>query len=199
MRRTRPHPNRPSDKRDRPELSGREVGIRLRDERVDGRHSRSLARRGTLCCADAGPPPRRVDAFLAAAGPFLAAREAEHNLIFGILSSLRETPEAYTGPAYLGTVHDADGEVTAAAIQTPPYRLVLSEIDDPAAIQALAGDTVDRDLAGVLGPVGTVETFVEGRQGAGGPAAVHTETEQVYQLSAVRSPRPVAGTPARNG
>ena len=45
--------------RDRPELSGRKVGVRLRDEGVDGRHSRSLARRGTLCCADAGPPPRR--------------------------------------------------------------------------------------------------------------------------------------------
>ena len=34
-----------------------------------------------------------VDAYLAAAGAFLVVREAEHNLIFGICSSLRETPE----------------------------------------------------------------------------------------------------------
>jgi predicted GNAT family acetyltransferase len=135
-----------------------------------------------------------ADRFLAAAGDFLAAREAEHNLIFGILSSLRETPEAYSGPAYLGSVHDADDHVVAAAIQTPPYRLVLSEIDDAPAITALAEDTVDRDLPGVLGPVGTVEAYVADRQAAGGPAAIHTETEQIYRLSAVRAPRPVAGT-----
>jgi len=101
-----------------------------------------------------------VGDFLDVAGDFLAAREAEHNLIFGILASLRETPEAYTAPAYLGCVLDDEGHVVAAAIQTPPYRLVLSEMDDLAAIQALASDTVERDLPGVLGPVGTVEAFV---------------------------------------
>jgi len=135
-----------------------------------------------------------VDRFLATAGDFLAAREAEHNLIFGVLSTLRETPEAYSGPAYLGSVHDAHDRVVAAAIQTPPYRLVLSEIDEATAIDALAEDTVDRDLPGVLGPVGTVETFVLARQAVGGPTAVQTETEQVYRLSAVRAPRPVAGS-----
>src|SRR6185369_13413443 len=117
-----------------------------------------------------------VDRFLATAGDFLAAREAEHNLIFGVLSTLRETPEAYSGPAYLGSVHDAHDRDVAAAIE------------------ALAEDTVDRDLPGVLGPVGTVETFVLARQAAGGPTAVQTETEQVYRLSAVRPPRPVAGS-----
>ena len=135
-----------------------------------------------------------VDDFLGVAGDFLADREAEHNLIFGILASLRETPEAYTAPAYLGCVRDDEGRVVAAAIQTPPYRLVLSEIDDPAAIQALATDTVERDLPGVLGPVGTVETFVVARQDAGGPPAEPIETEQVYRLTAVRPPRPAPGT-----
>ena len=41
-------------------------------------------------CRSAAIPD--VEAFLAAAGDFLVAREAEHNLIFGICSSLRETP-----------------------------------------------------------------------------------------------------------
>ena len=44
-----------------------------------------------------------VDAYLDAAGAFLVAREAEHNLIFGICSSLRETPERYGDP-YLAVV-----------------------------------------------------------------------------------------------
>jgi len=134
-----------------------------------------------------------VDAFLDSAGDFLAAREAEHNLIFGIAASLREVPEMYAGPAYLASVLDDDERVVAAAIQTPPFRLILSEIDDPAAIAALAADTLDRDLPGVLGPVGTVEAFVEARIAAGGPVAEHIETEQIYRLTTVRPPRPVGG------
>lgn len=134
-----------------------------------------------------------VDAFLTAAGGFLVAREAEHNLIFGIASTLRETPEMYTGAPYLASVEDG-GNVIAAAIQTPPFRLVLSEIDDPAAIVALAADTVDRHLPGVAGPVGTVEAFVEARVAAGGPVGRHTESDRTFRLTAVRPPRPVRGT-----
>jgi predicted GNAT family acetyltransferase len=134
-----------------------------------------------------------VDGFLDAAGDFLAAREAEHNLIFGIAASLRDESERYDGPPYLASVLDDDGQVVAAALQTPPFRLILSEIDDPDAIAALAADTVALDLPGVLGPVGIVEAFVAARMGAGGPAAEHTETEQIYRLTAVRAPRPVGG------
>ena len=107
-----------------------------------------------------------VNSFLAGAGDFLGAREAEHNLIFGIASTLRVAPEQYADAPYLATV-EHDAEVVAAAIQTPPFRLILSEIDDPAAITALAVDTVDRDLPGVLGPVGVVEPFVAARTAAG--------------------------------
>lgn len=39
-----------------------------------------------------------VDAFTARVGEFLAAREAEHNLILGIWSNLRSMPEAFDGP-----------------------------------------------------------------------------------------------------
>jgi hypothetical protein len=134
-----------------------------------------------------------VDAFLAVAGDFLGAREAEHNLIFGIASSLAEAPEQYTGAPYLATVADGDA-VIAAAIQTPPFRLVLSEIDDAAAISALAADTLDRALPGVLGPVGIVERFVAARTAAGGPAGVLAMSERVFRLTTVQPPQPVAGT-----
>ncbi len=46
----------------------------------------------------------RVADFLAAAGDFLAAREAEHNLILGISSALRRTPGSIDGPPYLAVV-----------------------------------------------------------------------------------------------
>ncbi len=134
-----------------------------------------------------------VDAFLAAAGAFLAAREAEHNLFFGVLASLRDTPEAYTGPAYLAVVTGDVGEVVAVALQTPPHRLILSETDHPAAVEALAADTVGRDLPGAMGPPTTVATFVAARTAAGGPEGRHIETERIFALTAVRPPRAAEG------
>jgi predicted GNAT family acetyltransferase len=133
-----------------------------------------------------------VGDFLDAAGSFLVEREAEHNLIFGICASLRETPEAYSGPPYLATV--ADGErVVAAAIQTPPFRLILSEVDDPAAIELIVGDVLDRALPGVLGPVGPTRAFVEAWTRLGGPAATLQMSERSYRLTDVRPARPVSG------
>ena len=55
-------------------------------------------------------------------------------------------------------------------MQTPPFNLVLSEIDDPAAIACLADDLADRDLPGALGPVEHVRAFVEARTARGGAA-----------------------------
>ncbi len=133
-----------------------------------------------------------VDDFLAAAGPFLVGREAEHNLIFGVASSLREAPEAYSGPPYLATVVDGE-RVVAAAIQTPPFRVVLSEIDDRAAIDLLADDLLERDLPGAAGPVDVVRAFVDARMARGGPSAELELPERVYRLTAVRPPRPVGG------
>jgi uncharacterized protein len=134
----------------------------------------------------------RVDAFLEAAAPFLGAREAEHNLIFGVCSNLRDTPEAFSAPAYLATVLDGE-RVVAAALQTPPFQLVLSEIDDPAATGILARDVLDRDLPGVAGPVEHVGRFVEERTALGGPPAHLRFSERIFRLSRVIPARPVAG------
>jgi predicted GNAT family acetyltransferase len=132
-----------------------------------------------------------VDDFLAAAGDFLVAREAEHNLIFGICSNLRETPEAYTAPPYFATV--SDQRVVAVAIQTPPFQLVLSEIDDPAAIPLLADDLVDRDLPGAVGPVEHVRAFMGEREARGARPAHLTTSERIFRLTAVTPQPPVPG------
>jgi predicted GNAT family acetyltransferase len=132
-----------------------------------------------------------VDAFLAAAGPFLVAREAEHNLIFGVSSSLRESPEAY-GQPYLGVVSEGD-RVVAAALQTPPFRLILSEVDDPAAIDLLVTDLLDRDLPGMLGPVEVMDAFMKAWNARGGRPARRVLAERAFRLTEVVPPRPVAG------
>ncbi len=133
-----------------------------------------------------------VDDFLDTAGDFLVAREAEHNLILGICSSLREDPLTFGPPPYLAVVTDS-GRVMGAALQTPPFRLVLSEFDDPRAIEALAEDVVERDLPGVHGPVDIVRAFVDARARLGGPPARLDLHERAYRLTAVRHPRPVDG------
>ncbi|MFL5671611.1 MAG: GNAT family N-acetyltransferase [Chloroflexota bacterium] len=135
-----------------------------------------------------------VEAFLTSVGDFLAEREAEHNLLFGICASLRETPEVYTGPAYLAAVLDDTDRVVGAGIQTPPFRLVLSEIDDPRIGAALALDTLGVDLPGVAGPTGEVEAFVAARVAAGGPPGRLRETDRIFRLETVRQPRPVRGS-----
>jgi hypothetical protein len=133
-----------------------------------------------------------VASFLDAAEPFLVEREAEHNLILGVTSNLRDAPEEFTGAAYLATVL-ANGRVVAAAMQTPPFNVVLSEIDHPGAIAALADDLVDRDLPGALGPVDHVRAFVDARHARGGPAARLVVSERIFRLTEVRPPALLRG------
>ena len=108
--------------------------------------------------------------FMAVAGPFLGAREAEHNLIFGICASLEA--DAAVGPAssepahvaadepYFAAVIDR-GRVVGAALRTPPRDLVLSEMDDEAILAALVDDLVGEPLPGVIGPTRLSAAFAE--------------------------------------
>jgi predicted GNAT family acetyltransferase len=133
-----------------------------------------------------------VGDFLDVAGSFLVEREAEHNLMLGVASSITEAPEAYTGPPYLAVVTDLD-RVVAAAIQTPPFRLILSEVDDPRAIRLLAEDSLVDELPGVLGPVEKVRAFVEARAALGGPLAALEISERIYRLTEVQPIPSIAG------
>jgi predicted GNAT family acetyltransferase len=133
-----------------------------------------------------------VDDFLAAAGAFLEAREAEHNLILGISSYVRDQPNTFgDGPPYFAAVLDGE-RVVGAALRTPPHNLVLSEIDDPAAIDVLVTDRLADDLPGVLGPVEHARAFAE-RWAAAGHSWRHHLSERIFRLETVITPRPVTG------
>ncbi len=83
-----------------------------------------------------------VDAFYQAAGEFLLRHEAENCLIVGICTALRENIKAYgTIPPYFVTVADDVG-IIAAAIMTPPHKLVLSYSDIPEALEMIAVDAI---------------------------------------------------------
>jgi GNAT superfamily N-acetyltransferase len=133
-----------------------------------------------------------VAEFMALAGPFLAAREAEHNLIFGILSNYEADPSQYDERPYLAAAVHGD-RVVGAAIRTPPWRLVLSEMDHPGAVHRLADDLASADLPGVVGPAGAAGHFAAAWAERTGVPAKLLRNERSFRLERVIPPRPAPG------
>ena len=139
-----------------------------------------------------------VGEFMALAGEFLAAREAEHNLIFGICSQIEADPTQYAETPYLSTVLDG-GVVVGAAIQTPPWRLVVSMLDDQGAADALAEDLAGRVLPGVVGPAESAAMLAAAWGRRAGVVPSLTRHERAFRLRAVKPPRPAPGAMVRAG
>ena len=141
-----------------------------------------------------------VQAFLGHAGAFLGAREAEHNLIFGICSNIEADPSQFEAPPYLAAVVDVD-RVVGAAIRTPPWRLILSMLDHPDAVERLiddlAGDPAREALPGVVGPTESVGPFAESWSRRTGAVARLSRHERSFRLQRVRAPRPASGSMVR--
>jgi uncharacterized protein len=132
-----------------------------------------------------------VHDFLDAAGHFLAAREAEHCLQFGIASVIAEHPEVYPEPRFW-TVHEG-GQVVAAALRTPPHNLLLSQLDEPRWLAALEADVLADGPPGVLGPTAAARTLAERWSDRSGRAAVCAMQERIFRLDRVTPPRAVSG------
>jgi predicted GNAT family acetyltransferase len=139
-----------------------------------------------------------VAGFMDLAGEFLGAREAEHNLIFGICSNMEANPTIFgEGPPYLATVLHGD-RVVGAAIRTPPWRLVLSVMDHPGAAHRLVDDLAGDPLPGCVGPAMAAEHFSEGwTRVTGTPSRLNTH-ERAFQLQRVIQPRPASGEMIRS-
>lgn len=133
--------------------------------------------------------------FIAHAGAFLAAREAEHNLILGLSSRLQREPLLYGEPAYLATVEDG-GQVVGVTMRTPPHNLILSEIDDENAIPMLLEDArgVYGTLPGVVGPKAPAAEFAELWQEATGADARVEIEQRCFRAEQVRAPEDVVGS-----
>ena len=137
-----------------------------------------------------------VDEFLSAGGAFLGEREAENNLLFGISSAIRATPEVFADePPRFATVTDVRGRVVAATLRTPPHNQVLSAIDDLEAVDALVEAFRDEPLPGVLGPTVAAARFVAGWTDATGHVGHLQFAERTFRLERLIPPdRPPAGT-----
>lgn len=134
-----------------------------------------------------------VAEFLAAAGGWLEKHEAEHNLILGIASTVIDHPDLYGGPPYLATVSAGD-TLVAAALRTPPYNVVLSDVEDHEALDLLVADLRPTDAPGVVGRPDVATAFATRWVAARGGRWEIGMEERIFELTEVIPPRPVPGT-----
>jgi uncharacterized protein len=97
-------------------------------------------------------------AFLDVAGPLLLEDEARNNLILGVTGTLIEDPDRYAAKRFWVVADDGE-ETVAAAMQTPPYNLLLAPARSDAALEALV-EAIDGDLPGVVASHPEVDAFV---------------------------------------
>jgi len=126
-------------------------------------------------------------AFLEATAPLLLEDEARNNLILGIAGTLDEHPSVY-GEFRLWLVENTTGEVVGAALQTPPYNLVLGRPRDNDALVALADalSAQGTELPGVTGAVPEVEAFSENWVVRNGSGRQRRVAQRIYRLSELR-------------
>lgn len=98
-------------------------------------------------------------AFLAAAGRFLRAAEAENSIITTPVARMVAAPHSDDAGAYLATADDGAGVVAAAFKAGPGEALVTAGPD--AALAVIAGDMAARgiELRGIVGPLASCEAF----------------------------------------
>jgi uncharacterized protein len=141
---------------------------------------------------------RRFDdaaAFLERAGDFLVTREAEHNLILGVTALVAATPEAFIDEPSFGVVVDAEQRVVAATMRTPPFNLVVSEVDDPAAIGLLATELATERVPGVSGPKEVVAAIADRWSAITGRRTRVDISERILRVDCVVPPaRPAPGS-----
>jgi predicted GNAT family acetyltransferase len=133
-----------------------------------------------------------VEGFLAVAEEFLVEREAEHNLLLGICNTLLTAPGVYAEPPYLAVVTDG-GRVVGVVIQTPPWDVALSEMDDARAVDVAIEDRLDEQLPGVIGPSALAARFANGWTNRTGTPAQLAVRERAFRLSQVIAPRRAPG------
>jgi uncharacterized protein len=133
-------------------------------------------------------------AFLKRAEGFLAAREAEHNLILGLAGLLRVEPLPYGHPAYLATVERGE-RVVAVALRTPPHNLIISETGDEEAVDAVAVDvrTDTPNLPGLLAPKAVAARFVETWSRLTGASSELVLAERIHRAERARLPERISG------
>ncbi len=131
------------------------------------------------------------------AGGFLARLPVEHNVLATVLATL-ERSESENAPLFAWVEAGEDGEVSAAALRTPPRRLLASTMSAESA-DALMPRLLDLDpdLPGVNGPEPAASHLADAWRRCKGCTVELGMSQGVYTLSHVEEPRDQPGGHAR--
>jgi predicted GNAT family acetyltransferase len=138
--------------------------------------------------------PADADAFLTQAEAFLLEREAEHNLLLGIAGRLRSQPRIYGEDPYFAVAVEGE-RVVAVALRTPPHNLVLSTLEDAAALEPLAEDAFAAfgTLPGLIGPTEAAAGFARLWRGLTGKPGRISMRERIYRAEEAHGPHDIPG------
>jgi len=138
--------------------------------------------------------PRDPKEFEDQAGAFLATREAENNLILGLITGLKAGRTFGPEQPFFVVVRDG-AAVVGAAMRTPPLNLILAAGTADRALasilERLEGEA--SEIPGMSGPkalVGEAARLWSVRHGASARIAM---AQRIYQLTALVPTRPVPG------
>lgn len=134
-----------------------------------------------------------LSAFLEAAGPLLLEDEPRHNLMLGIAGTLANHPGVYREHRLWLVEHD--GRVAGAALQTPPFNLVVARPTFGGAMAALAGAIHAQgvELPGATAAVPEVNSFAQAWMRCTGVRARRRMAQRIYRVTTVQSPAGVLG------
>jgi predicted GNAT family acetyltransferase len=140
--------------------------------------------------------PNDPQAFRAAVWPFLLEREAENNLMLGVAGRVAAGGSSSADPAdrpLMLTVEE-HGQVIGAALQTPPFNIILSPMaEDTASAVAAHLHAQGAMLPGVLGPKETAAAFATSWSEATRGEARLSQSLRIYQAEAMTPPANVPG------
>ncbi|MDJ0798572.1 MAG: GNAT family N-acetyltransferase [Calothrix sp. MO_167.B12] len=119
---------------------------------------------------------------------YLLQYEAHHCLPLAIAETLVKNPQRYNCQPYLAVVESA-GQVIATAIRTPPYKLVLSRIEDLGAVELIAKDLYSQqtELPGFSGLIDETLAFAQTWQNITGQACQLGMQMRIHQLHTVQN------------
>ena len=137
-----------------------------------------------------------VSRFEAKAGAFLGAREAENNLVLGLITGIKGGRIFGPLAPYFAVVRRGDA-VVAAAMRTPPHNLLLTDGSDPDALPLIVQDAQREmpDTPGLSGPRELAARAVDLWSKQTGATARVVMAQRIYRLSRVTPPRPAPGSP----
>ena len=126
---------------------------------------------------------------------FLAEREAENNLVFGILAGVTDGMQKFSHDRPLFVSVGGNVGIQLVAVRTPPFNLVLSTAKKDEAVSFLAREmhAEGHQLPGVTASSREADVFARAWSGISGSKVRREHSQRIYRLDRAIPPRLVAG------